>query len=93
MKNLNREIDQDAKSRALDTTFSHSYECEWLAEVSEFSMPHYYFPGGTTRGGADGLLLKVRPEHGSAWLGTFAFGRISPKGVCIQLQIPNAFLL
>jgi hypothetical protein len=72
--------EQDAVDLNMDGTFSHSYECDQLTESSESSLPHYYFPGATTKGGGDGILLRVRPKHGQAWLGTFAFGRVSSKG-------------
>lgn len=73
----------------MDVTFSHSYECDQLTEIPESSLPHYYFPGATTKGGEDGLLLKVRSEHGQEWLGTFAFGRVSPKGISGLYTTPD----
>jgi hypothetical protein len=73
----------------MDGTFSHSYECEQLTEIPGVALPHYYFPGATTEGGGDGMLVAVRPEHGEPWLGTFAFSRVSPKGFSGILATPN----
>ncbi len=65
----------------IDETFAHSYECERLAETPERMQPHYYYPGASTEGGRDGILVKVRPERGLSWYGTFAFGQVTPKGI------------
>jgi hypothetical protein len=81
--------EQDTASTDMDVTFSHSYECDQLTEMSDSSLPHYYFPGATTKSGGDGILLRVRPKHGQAWLGTFAFGRVSPKGVSGLYATPD----
>jgi hypothetical protein len=64
----------------MDTTFSHSYECELLIETPTIGLPHYYYPGASLRGGRDGVLVEVRPEHNQPWLGTFAFGEIIRNG-------------
>jgi hypothetical protein len=42
-----------------------------------------YFPGGSSEGGHDGLLVRVRPQQGNPWMGVFAFGFGSkfPTGV------------
>jgi hypothetical protein len=80
---------QDTASRNMDLSFPHSYECDQLTEISESSLRHYYFPGATTQGGGDGILLRVRPDHGQAWLGTFAFGRVSPKGFSGLFTTPD----
>jgi hypothetical protein len=73
----------------MDTTFAHSYECERLSETPRTAPPHYYFPGASTQGGRDGILVEVRPEHGQPWLGTFAFGQIAPKGVSGIFTTPD----
>jgi len=73
----------------MDTTFPHAYECELLTETPGISPPHYYFPGATTRGGRDGVLVEVRPERGLAWLGTFAFGQVTPRGVVGVFATPD----
>lgn len=77
----------------MDTTFPHSYTCEWLSETPGVALAHYYYPGATRNGGRDGVLVEVRPDHGQGWLGTFAFGRVTPKGVSgiFTLPDPNRF--
>jgi hypothetical protein len=65
----------------LDMTFEHSYSCRLLTETPAVAPPHYYYPGASTAGGPDGLLLEVTSERGGLWIGTFAFGRITPRGV------------
>ena len=65
----------------MDTIFAHSYECERLNETQGSALPHYYFPGASTQGGRDGILVKVRPEHGQTWIGTFAFGDSGVSGI------------
>jgi hypothetical protein len=75
----------------MDTTFAHSYKCEQLNETPGVgALPHYYYPGASTQGGHDGLLVEVRPEHGQPWLGTFAFGQVTPKGVSRILTTPDS---
>jgi hypothetical protein len=65
----------------MDATFDHSYECMFLAELpSSKSLPRYYYPGASTQGGQDGIVVEVKPEHGQSWLGTFAFGTDRSKG-------------
>ena len=73
----------------MDTTFPYSYECEWLTETPQPAPPHYYFPGASTQGGRDGVLIEVRPEHGQSWLGTFSFGQITPKGASGIFTTPD----
>jgi hypothetical protein len=73
----------------MDVTFLHSYECEQLDEIPDSSLPRHFYPGATTEGGGDGILVKVRPEHGQAWLGMFAFGRASPKGLSGLYTTPD----
>jgi hypothetical protein len=61
----------------LDNTFSHEYLCTQLTELPGYaSVPHYYYPGGTTKGGKDGYLLEIQPKNGERWYGTFAFGNM-----------------
>jgi hypothetical protein len=73
----------------MDTTFPHSYECERLSETPRIALPHYYYPGASTQGGRDGVLAEIRPENGEPWLGTFAFGRIAPKGATGIFTTPS----
>jgi hypothetical protein len=70
-------------------SFPHLYECEPLSETQTTALPHYYFPGGSTQGGRDGILVEVRPERGLPWLGTFAFGEVTPKGISGIFTTPD----
>jgi hypothetical protein len=75
---------------SMDTAFPHLYECSQLSEIpGSASLPHYYYPGATTKGGQDGILVEVRPEQGEHWLATFAFGKIAPKGASGILTTPD----
>jgi hypothetical protein len=75
--------------KGMDKTFVSSYACEQLSETPNERLMHYYYPGAYTGGGRDGILAMVRPERGAPWLGTFAFGRIAPKGVSGMFAMPN----
>jgi hypothetical protein len=57
--------------------FPTNYDLDPLHELSP-REDCYYFPGGTSIGGKDGLLLKVHPFHGNNWVGIFAFGYPPP---------------
>ena len=68
----------------MDTTFPHVYECEQLTEgPGVASSHHYYYPGASTSGGRDGILVRIRPDDGQPWLATFAFGEMAngPSGI------------
>jgi hypothetical protein len=72
------------------SAFPRLYECAQLSEIpGSVSLPHYYYPGATTKGGQDGILVQVSPEHGEHWLATFAFGKIAPKGASGILTTPD----
>jgi len=74
----------------MDTTFSSAYECEELTEMPQPAvLSHYFYPGATTEGGQDGVLVAVRPEHGRPWIGTFAFGRVAPKAPSSIFMTPD----
>jgi len=74
----------------MDLTFPHLYECRLLSETSTVDLPHYYYPGASTVGGRDGILVEVKPEHERPWMGTFAFGQISPKGFSAVFATPDS---
>jgi hypothetical protein len=58
----------------MDTTFPHEYECKQLHELPGGSpQRHFYYPGGSSAGGADGLLVRIQPENDLSWSATFAF--------------------
>jgi hypothetical protein len=74
----------------MDTTFPHSYEIEQLTETPGVaSLRHYYYPGGSTAGGRDGILVKVSPKGAQPWFGTFAFGHIAPTGASGVFTMPD----
>ncbi|MBO0757412.1 MAG: hypothetical protein J2P54_16270, partial [Bradyrhizobiaceae bacterium] len=43
----------------------------------------------SVQGGRDGVLVKVRSERGQEWLGTFAFGHLTPNGVSGIFTTPD----
>lgn len=70
--------------------FLRSYEFEKLDELpSSGSLTHYYYPDGTTRGGRDGVLLRIQPRNRDPWIGTFAFGKVSRIGLSLVLATPH----
>ena len=73
----------------MDVTFLCSYECERLSTMPTRRLVHYYYPGASTQGGRDGLLVEVRPESGQSWVGTFAFGDVTAKGVSGIFTTPD----
>ncbi|HKB64262.1 MAG TPA: hypothetical protein VKC61_00300 [Pyrinomonadaceae bacterium] len=68
------------KSLELEEPFLHNFECKHLEQLPHSLRQHYYYPGGTTEGGRDGLIVEVSTRSSESWIGTFAFGTISPKG-------------
>jgi hypothetical protein len=78
----------------MDMTFSHLYDCEQLTEGPGVpSSPHFYYPGGSSKGGRDGILVRIRPYNGQPWLATFAFGEIAPRGPTGIFTTPDPQLL
>src|SRR4051794_11982997 len=74
----------------MDTTFPHTYEVEQLNETPGVSStPHFYYLGGKTTGGRDGVLVKILPQAGQAWLGTFGFSRVAPTEVSGVFTMPD----
>src|SRR5258707_10944268 len=77
-------------TQKMNTSFTHIYECRQLSESpASAQSPHYYYPGASTEGGRDGIVAEVRPENGGPWLGTFAFGQITPRGVSGIFTTPD----
>ena len=76
-------------SLALD--FPHDYEVIVQSErsIPDSSMRHYYFPGSSELGGHDGILVKVTPDKGIAWLGTFAYGYRSGLALNLVASCPD----
>lgn len=71
-------------------TFPTNYQCDLLEELPQpEGVRHLYFPGATTVGGADGVLIRVEPTSHATWIGTFAYGKLSPKGVTNVFSMPD----
>jgi hypothetical protein len=70
-----------------DLTFPHSYSVILLSELpgNDLRRP-IYFPGVTTRGGKDGLLLRFTCSNDKQWSGCFAFG---DHEMCGVFAVPN----
>jgi hypothetical protein len=65
-----------------DLTFPHSYTINRVTELpGNGQHPPIYFPGATTAGGRDGLLLRFASANGEEWSGCFAFGDYEFCGV------------
>jgi hypothetical protein len=74
----------------LGLTFPHSYQVEVLDELpGGLTSERYYYPGASTDGGADGVLIRVVPQGRHPWLGTFAFGRVSRTSVTGVYTCPD----
>jgi hypothetical protein len=73
----------------IDSTFSQLYVCQLLSEMPVEPLRHYYYPGVTTKGGRDGLLVEVRSHRGRPWVGTFAFGTVAPSGFSGLFATPD----
>ncbi len=71
----------------VDLSFESHYSLEVLQELG--GGDRYYYPNGTTEGGKDGLMLEVISLDGESWVGIFAFGEISPKGVSGVYTMPD----
>ncbi len=77
-------------------TADGSFDSNYCVEVLEEFPPveeirRFYFPGASTAGGRDGLVIKVTPGQldGEPWVGVFAFGLLSPKGVSGVFTCPD----
>jgi hypothetical protein len=71
----------------VDLSFQTNYDVEIVEELG--SGNRYYYPGATTQKGKDGLIIKVIPSENESWIGVFAFGEISIKGVSGIYTTPN----
>lgn len=84
MKSIQIERKTTMESIQIDMKFDKNYECQILTEIPNGNYPHFYYPGGQTDGGKDGILVKVIPNHAKAWIGTFAKGNIASNSLnCI----------
>jgi hypothetical protein len=62
----------------VELTFPHDYEVELAEELPPRPgrVKQFYFPGGSERGGRDGILLEVIPTGAARWIGIFARRKI-----------------
>lgn len=83
------------KKVKLDLSFSHRYDVELSKELPSSSgeLEHFYFSGDMGTEGKDGLLVRVVPHTGAAWLGTFAFGLDYQEAVMGVFSCPDEFTL
>jgi len=72
----------------IDLTFPHGFVCEVLDELNESTTARRFFPDGRA-GGQDGINVRVRPEIGETWIGTFAFGNPGKVGISRVLSMPD----
>lgn len=77
------------KSVQIDMKFDKNYEYQILTEIPNGNYSHFYYPGGRTDGGKDGILLKIIPRNSKEWLGTFAKGLISSNSLSCVLSWVN----
>jgi hypothetical protein len=68
--------------------FEHDFECSPIEEISA-GLPLWYFPGGSTVGGKDGVLVNIVSVTAGEWVGIFAFGDLSPNGVTGVYTCPD----
>lgn len=71
----------------IDLSFQSSYSLEVLEGLG--TEERCYYPSGSSIGGKDGLIIRVTPSIGESWIGVFAFGEISNKGLSGVYTMPN----
>jgi hypothetical protein len=72
----------------IDLSFQSNYSVEIVEGLG--SDNRYYYPGATTEGGKDGLIIKVVPAKKESWIGVFAFGEVSKKAISGIYTTPNS---
>ena len=68
--------------------FESNLSCAILDELPVGS-PVRYFPGGSSIGGNDGLLVQIFSPLTGAWIGMFAFGDVSRRALSGVYTCPN----
>lgn len=76
-------------STEVDFRFPHRFVCEVLDELPGGASPRRLFFPPDQAGGRDGVTVRVQPETGAAWIGTFAFGGSGERGVTRALSLPE----
>lgn len=72
----------------IERTFKSHYRLRSGRDV-EADADVYYFPGAYRESGKDGVVVEVFNAKGQKWVGVFAFGMVSPKGVTGIYQLPD----
>jgi len=77
----------------VDLTFKKNFSITIIEEV--VAGERYYYPGASTQGGRDGILVKVISSEGKSWVGVFAFGEINTNGISgiYSMPDPNKFCI
>ncbi|MGH9571774.1 MAG: hypothetical protein ACRD4F_19195 [Candidatus Angelobacter sp.] len=75
----------------IDLQFDHNFEVQPSESLPGLAgeLQVFYFPGASQKKGKDGVLLKVIPREGKAWLGCFAFGYKSPNAITLVTSCPD----
>lgn len=71
----------------IDLTLKNNYSLDIIHEYP--SSKRYYYPGATTSGGRDGVMIEVTSAEGKKWVGVFAFGEISSSGITGLFSMPD----
>ncbi|RME44853.1 MAG: hypothetical protein D6795_17335, partial [Deltaproteobacteria bacterium] len=67
-----------------------SFEWEVMNHLpSPQSLRHFYYPGASTVGGRDGVIVRMEPNDDAPWIGTFAFGQFGSRGVTKVVPLPD----
>lgn len=72
-----------------DASFAHLYDYELLRERPGGPALTYFYPGGRTDGGRDGVLTRFHRSAAPSWVGVFASGTI-PGGTSGIYTHPDA---
>ncbi len=73
----------------VDLSFPHRFACEVLTELPGVTVSRRHFFPAHADGGQDGAIVRVTPEAGAAWIGTFAFGKFGASGASCVVSMPD----
>jgi hypothetical protein len=78
----------------IDMSFSARFAVEVGRDIrADETNVRVYFPGATSKGGRDGVIVDVAPHHGPSWTGVFAFGPQVPTAVTGVFTTPDEMVL
>lgn len=75
------------ENESLSDEFRYRYRV--LDEMPGMPCPIHYFPSLEHGAGKDGVMVKLMPDTGDAWIGIFAFGDMLPSGTDEVLKGPG----